>query len=96
MHLWFGEGTLTLVGVPLVWWVYLWFGGVPLVTFSLVGVPPVRLGWPWFGVGTLGYCQFGLGFLGFVGIPLICWGTLGLVELPLFGGVLLATLVWLG
>ena len=64
-------------------------GGVTLGSFSLVGVPPVGLGNPWFGVETLGYYQFELvGTLSFVGIPLVCWGTLGLVVFPQFCGVL--------
>ena len=92
--------TLSLVGVPLVWWEYQQFGGG---TLSLV---PVH----WFGDGTLGYFQFGWGSLGlvweplvtvsfglgtlsFFRIPMVCLGTLGLVGLPQFGGVLS---VWLG
>ena len=85
VHLWFGEGTLTLVGVPLVWWVYLWFGGVPLVTFSLVG-------YPWLGVETLGYCHFGLGTLSFVGKTLVCLVSLSLVGFPQFLWVLIVFL----
>ena len=66
----FGRGAFGLSRYP--WLLSFWRG------YSLF-----CWGYPWFGVGTFGCCQFGLGFLGFVGIPLICWGTLCLVCEPL-------------
>ena len=85
---WFGGvtsvwwGTLSLVGVPLLWREYPLFSEG---TLGLLGVTPVWLGYPEFG----GVPVFGGGTLSLVGVPsvwwgcpLFGWGTLGLVGVP--------------